>query len=157
MENINSFIIPTSYRSKISHELSHPVGAEKISIALASTTQLHELVVHFSSDYRNLVRSGNYTILSVRYFGATKRLGLLSSSGIPLINKWQINVSPVPRILRHKTHQYILDVALPTMKQWLDQRTHLAHEGSEILTFFFDGDKEEFSSKQESNLEPMRN
>ena len=50
VEENKPIIIPTRFKAKISHELSFPIGAEKISIALASVPQLAQLVLHFNSD-----------------------------------------------------------------------------------------------------------
>jgi hypothetical protein len=155
MEEVSTVIIPTRTK-KISHELSFPIGAERISVALGSVEQLPQLVLHFSSDYFNRVRSGHYPFLWVRYRGRELPINPVSSSGIPLFNKWEIAVGPVPRVLRHRIRQYVLDTALPQIKQWLDQRVDLAHSGSESLTFFFDEKKEEFVLEQIARRQPMR-
>jgi hypothetical protein len=149
-------VIPTGTKAKISHTLSFPIGAERISAALASTAQLPELVLHFSSDRFNQVRYGHYPFLSVRYSGRQMPINPIFSSGLPLFNKWEIMVKPVPRALRHRIHQYILDTALPRIKQWLDQRVNLAHPGSESLAFFFDEKKEEFVLEEDTRPQPIR-
>jgi hypothetical protein len=154
VEDAKTIIIPTRSKRKISHELSFPIGAERISIALASAEQLPQLVLHFSSDYFNRVRSGHYPFLWVRYLGGEKPINPIS--GVPLSNEWAIAVGPVPRVLRHRIHQYIVDSALPRIKQWLDQRVNLAHSGSESLTFFFDERKEEFVLEHDARLQPIR-
>src|SRR5208282_6089188 len=144
MEDVPAIIIPTRSRAKVSHELSFPIGAERISTALASATQLPQLVLDFRSDRFNQVRFGHYPFLSIRYSSGEPQYNSISTSGIPLFNKWEIVVRPVPRIFRHRIQQYILDSALPQIKQWLDQRFNLAQEGSDTLGFFFNEEKEEF-------------
>ena len=161
MEDINIFIIPTRSKAKISHELSYPIGAERISIALASVVQLAQLVLHFKSDRFNQVRFGQSPFLDVTYKGKDQlerlaKMNLSNSAGIPLWNRWEIEVKPVPRILRHRIHQYILDSALPQIKQWLDQRANLAQEGSDKLSFFFNEQKDEFESEQLGRPQPIR-
>jgi dsDNA-binding SOS-regulon protein len=157
MEDVKPVIIPTRIKDKISHELSFPIGAERISIALASVKQLPQLVLDFCSDRFGQVRLGHDAFLSVRYAGREKPVNPISSySGIPSNNKWEIVGRPVSRIFRHRIQLYILDSALPQIKQWLDQRVNLDHEGSEALGFFFDEKKEEFVSKQRARLQPVR-
>jgi hypothetical protein len=156
MEEVKTIIIPTGSKDKISHELSFPIGAERISIALASTTQLPQLVLHFRRNYFNGARYGHYEFLRVRYDGGKLPNDPAYSSRIPLFNKWEIIVGPVPRVLRHHIHQYILDSALPQIKQWLDQRVNLVHPGSESLCFFFDEKKDEFVREEDARPQPMR-
>jgi hypothetical protein len=156
MEDVKTVIIPTRTKAKVSHELSFPIGAERISMALASVMQLPQLVLHFRSDRWNQVRFGHYPFLSVTYSGKEWTNNPVDSSGIPLFNRWEIEVNPVPRILRHRIQQYILDSALPQIRQWLDQRADLAHEGSDTLDFFFDEEKEEFVPKLLARPQPLR-
>jgi hypothetical protein len=156
MEDVKAIVIPTGTKAKISHELSFPIGAEKISMALASTKQLPLLVLHFRADYYYRVRFGHYPFLRVAYSGAKKAISPLSANGIPLFNEWEIAVMPVPRVFRHRIQQYILNVALPQVKQWLDERVHLTHEGNDMLTFFFNEEKEEFVPEQSSHPQPIR-
>jgi hypothetical protein len=156
MEDVKTVIIPTRTKEKISHELSFPIGAERISIALASAPQLPELVLHFRSDRWYQVRLGHYPILSVRYSGKNWAYNPVTFSGIPLFNKWEIEVNPVPRPFRHRIQQYILESALPQIRQWLDQRADLAHEGTDTFGFFFDEGKEEFVPNLLARPQPLR-
>jgi hypothetical protein len=156
MEDVKTVIIPTRTKMRISHELSFPVGAERISIALASVMQLPQLVLHFRSDRFNQVRFGHYPFLSVTYSGKEWTYNPVDSSGIPLFNRWEIEVKPVPRAFRHRIQRYILDSALPQIKQWLDHRANLAQEGSDNLGFLFNEEKEEFVPEQVAHLQPIR-
>jgi len=68
MEDVRQIIIPTLSRTKISRNLSFPIGAEHISLALASTAQLSEIKLHFYSSKFNIgLRSGQYEFLRVEY------------------------------------------------------------------------------------------
>jgi hypothetical protein len=62
----------------------------------------------------------------------------------------------VPRVLRHPIHQYIIDSALPRIKEWFDQRVDLDQPGNASLSFFFDESKEEFVFEEDAHLEPER-
>jgi hypothetical protein len=107
MEDVKAIIIPTGTKAKISHELSFPIGAEKISMALASTKQLPLLVLRFRSDYYYRVRFSEYPFLHVAYSGTKKPINPVSANGIPLFNEWEIELVLVPRVFRHRIQQYI--------------------------------------------------
>jgi hypothetical protein len=156
MEDVKLVIIPTRTKAKISHELSFPIGAERISVSLATAAQFPRLVLHFKQDYFNGVRFGHYPFLRAKYDGRAKVNNLGGNPDIPLFNEWEITVWPVPRVLRHRIQRYIVDSALPQIRQWLDQRVHLAGPGDDTLTFLFDEKKEEFIPEHRAHPQPMR-
>ena len=156
VEDTRPIIIPTRYKAKISGELSFPIGAEKISAALASVPQLSKLVLQFGSDYKQKTRSGRYTCLRVRYARLSLPVNPLSSSGIPLFNEWEIEVKPVPRTCRHRIQEHIVHVALPQIERWLLERSTLEQRGSDTLVLSYDQQNDTFSVEQESRLEPLR-
>lgn len=80
----------------------------------------------------------------------------VSPDGIPLFNEWQVEVSPVPRTVRHRIQQDIVTVALPRIVQWLQDREHLSQQGSDLLAFFYDAGRDIFSAEQTTHLEPHR-
>jgi hypothetical protein len=51
MELDQRFMIPTASRAKISHKLSYPFGAERVSVVLASVPQHAEVRLHFYSGF----------------------------------------------------------------------------------------------------------
>src|SRR6266481_3758973 len=147
MELGQKFVIPTASRAKISHNLSYPVGAECVSIALAFVPQLPELKLHFYSGFDVQLRSGHYEFLRVEYLdNARPQQEWPISSLYKRLEqgRWEIVVQPVPRTLRHPVKQYILDSALGQIAQWLIQRKGLAQQGNDILAFFYDEKGEEF-------------
>ena len=156
VEDTQRIIIPTRSKAKISHELSYPIGAERISSALAGVAQLPELVLHFRGDWYDRLRFGRYPYLRVVYSRTPKPVNPESASGVPLFNEWEIIVKPIRRSSRHKIQQHILGVALPQVEQWLQKRTALERPGSDILTLFYDEDSGTFSEEQETRLEPIR-
>lgn len=156
VEDTRPIIIPTRYKAKISGELSFPIGAEKISAALASVPQLSKLVLQFGSDYKQKTRSGRYTCLRVRYARLSLPVNPVSSSGIPLFNEWEIEVKPVPRTCRHRIQEHIVHVALPQIERWLLERSTLEQRGSDTLVLSYDQQNDTFSVEQESRLEPLR-
>ncbi len=157
VESTTESIIPTLYKAKISHELSYPIGAERISAALRSAAQFTELQLRFTGHYGDNLRKGHYWFLSVHFAGkATSAAKFLDSLGRPLFYEWEIWVQPVPRVLRHKTMQYITASALPHIRTWLEEREHIAQQGRESLQFFYDERTEEFIPKQETSPAPVR-
>lgn len=71
-------------------------------------------------------------------------------------SRWEIAVQPVPRALRHRIEQFIIDSALAQIAQWLIQRKELAQPGNDILAFFYDEKSEEFVARHLTRLEPLR-
>jgi hypothetical protein len=69
---------------------------------------------------------------------------------------WQIVVQPVPRVLRHRFRQYIIETALAQIAHWLNERAQLKQRGNDVLTFFYDEKSEEFTPRQRTHLEPLR-
>jgi hypothetical protein len=67
MEDVQPLLIPTLSKTKISRHLSYPVGAEKVSSALASCVQFPLLKLHFYFRFDNSLRRGEYEFLRVEY------------------------------------------------------------------------------------------
>jgi hypothetical protein len=160
MEDVQQIIIPTLSRAKISHLLSYPIGAEQISTALASTPQLSEIrLLFFSWRYLPRLRESHYEFLRVEYLNnavPAQKHPIRSLYGRPKQGQWEIVVQPVKRVFRHRIKEYILQVALPQIGDWLVERAHLAQQGSDILAFFYDELGEEFAVHPLTNLEPKR-
>lgn len=152
-------IIPTLSRAKISSNLSYPIGAERISAALAATAQLPVLKLHFYSGFDICLRSGHYEFLRVEYLNKTtpsEKWPISSLYKRPPQYRWEIVVQPVPRVLRHKIRQYIIGSALAQIAHWLTERTQLAQRGNDILTFFYDEKADEFLTRPLTKLEPLQ-
>ena len=158
MDDLKPIIIPTRYKAKISHELSFPIGAEKISKALSDTPQIGELVLHFNSDRWRRVPHGRYSCIRVMH--SSRRADMkdkrLDAAGVPLFSEWEIGVYPVPRTYRHRIQLYIVDCALPEMREWLRKRAEIPLLGEESLKFFFDEERDEFASEVNEQLHPVR-
>ena len=120
MELEQQFVIPTVSRAKISQKLSYPVGAESISVALASVPQLVEIRLHFYSWSDHGLRRGHYEFLRVEYLNNVRPLQewpIRSLYKRPAQGRWEIVVQPVPRIVRHRGRQYVADFALIQIAQ----------------------------------------
>src|SRR5512141_3066597 len=128
MEEAESLLIPTLSKAKIASKISYPVGAEQVSSALASSSQFHELRLHFYSMFDHGLRRGHYEVLRVEYLNnarPAKEWPITSLYNRPPQYRWEIVVQPVPRLLRHTVRQYVIESALPRIAQWLDERAGL--------------------------------
>jgi hypothetical protein len=111
MQDIQPIIIPTLSKTKISSKLSYPVGAEQISVALASAPQLAEIKLHFylSRFHGNLVNKGRryHEFLRVEYTNDSapaQEWPIIDPYGCPLQGGWEIIVQPVPRAMRSRVN-----------------------------------------------------
>src|ERR1700722_6223772 len=161
MEEIRRSVIPTLSRTRISRHLSYPIGAEVISEALTTVPQFAQLqLLFYSSKFHTPLRSKEYEFVRIQYLNNAKsgeRWPIANLWGRPLQSRWEIAVQPVPRVLRHRIKRYILDSALPQMRDWLVERAQLLQQGSELLAFFYNEKTEECVPRHVANLEPLRN
>jgi hypothetical protein len=158
MEDVQQVIIPTLSKAKISRHLSYPIGAERISVALAATPQLLMLKLHFYSGLSSGLRWKYYEFLRAEYLNQASPSAEWPISSLynrPPQYRWEIVVQPVPRIMRHRIKQYIADSALPQIAQWLITRSQLAQRGNDILAFFYDDKADEFLFRELTHLEPL--
>src|ERR1700675_5145694 len=159
MGEIQSVIIPTLSRAKISRNLSYPIGAERISAALGSSAQMPELKLHFYSGFDFGLRKGHFEFLRVEYLNNARpaeEWPIRSLYGRRPQYRWEIVVQPVPRPLRHRIKQFIVETALAQIAGWLGERVQLAQRGTDILAFFYEEKTEEFTPRQLTRLEPLR-
>jgi hypothetical protein len=159
MKDVQQVIIPTLSRTKISRNLSYPIGAEQLSAALAATSQLPDLKLHFYSGFDVGLRSGHYEFLRVEYLNQatpSEKWPISSLYKRPPQYRWEIVVQPVPRVFRHRIKQYVVDSALPQIADWLIERAQLAQRGNDILAFFYDDKADDLIARQLSHLEPLR-
>jgi hypothetical protein len=159
MEEAERLLIPTLSKAKIASKLSYPIGAEQITNALASCPQFALLKLHFYSGFDLGLRSGHYEFLRVEYLNNAKpaqEWPIASLYSRPAQYRWEIVVQPVPRVLRHRIRQYILDSALKQIALWLTERRGLQQEGNDIFAFFYDQGTEEFVPRHLTRLGPLR-
>jgi hypothetical protein len=79
---------------------------------LASVPQLAELRVRFYSGFGHQLRTGHYEFLRVEYPNnarPSQEWPISDLYGRSEPGRWEIVVQPVPRTLRHRVKQYILD------------------------------------------------
>ena len=159
MQLKQQFVIPSASKMKISQKLSYPVGAESISVALASVPQFMEIRLHFYTWSDHSLRRGHYEFLRVEYLNNVRPLQewpIWIPYKRPAQGRWEIVVQPVPRTVRHRVKQYITDFAFTQIAQWLTARKELTQQGGDILAFFYDEKGDDFVVRQLTKLEPLR-
>ncbi len=114
-DNAADVIFPTRFKKRISNELSYPLTAKDISVALADVPQANVMQIEFWYYQRMKDRGKPYTVLSVSY-GFTPQI--TTGSYIELCD-WCIMVRPVPRRLRHNVNRLLKTKALPAIRIWL--------------------------------------
>ena len=152
-------VIPTLSKAKISSKLSYPVGAERISSALISAPQFPQLKLHFYHWSDNDLKRGLYEFLRAEYLNQPTQMEGWSTYSLyqrPPQYRWEIVVQPVPRVVRHRVKQYILEAALPSLDRWLQARAQLAQRGNELIAFFYNETQDEFETREFARLEPFR-
>lgn len=159
MELEKQFVIPTASRAKVSNKLSYPIGAERISVALAAIPQLAELRVRFCSGFEAHLRGGHYEFLRVEYRNSARALEewpIRTLFDRPEQSRWEVVVQPVPRIVRHRVKQYIEAFALTEIAQWFIERKELIQRGGDILAYFYEEESDDFAARHATRLEPLR-
>jgi hypothetical protein len=137
VDGVDRYVIPTLSKAKISHDLSYPIGAEKITAALDGVGRMVDLKLHFCHGTDMYLRRGDYEFLRIEYLcvpnGMEQRpwptYGLYYR---PPQNRWEIVVQAVPRVYRHKIKEYIQAAALLSIRQWLEERDGLVRTGRDL-------------------------
>jgi hypothetical protein len=121
-------LFPTSgKKSRISSNLSYPVGAGLISAELEHVPQAASLEISFHSKYETMKTRGQaYSIFTVSY-------GYFETGG------WDIIVRPVPRALKQTAKEALVRDFFPSIRQWLQKYAALdSRHGSRWLSVVLD-------------------
>ena len=151
-------LIPTLHKSKISHLLSYPVGAETVSTALYGVPQFNKLILRFFFWSDNELRRGNYEFIRIEYRNRyqSKEWTRLGLHGRTEQYRWEIVVHPVPRVFRNRVHDLAISEALPAIREWLEAHAVLDRQGTYIFAFFYDEKTDAISIERFDKLEPAR-
>lgn len=152
-------LIPTSFKSKLPHTLSYPIGAEGVSLALKDVPQFGEFTLSFwfwSQARPDVERS--YSVFEISYSRGAKSIhsGKHDIESRRLESKWKITVRPVSRNRRHLIKAKIQDEALPLAKTWLLENADRDEIGDLTLSFSFDEETELLNVSKFSSLEPRQ-
>lgn len=122
-------MIPTTYKSKLPHTLSYPVGAGAVSESLKGVPQESALSISFydrptvfASEFKKLRESESpYTIFNATYQHIQP--GLSASNRFieegEYEERWELKVYPVSRSLKSVARQVLTSEGLPQVKAWL--------------------------------------
>lgn len=123
-------MIPTRSKSKLSQDLSFPIGAQAVSEGLTGVPHYDDIELSFSvyavypdSDFRRYLREElPYRIIQFDYRPATNA-GYVTANDMVEWGwndpKWELAVYPVLRSRRHEVNQFIREQGLPAIRQWL--------------------------------------
>lgn len=123
-------MIPTKLRSKISGELSFPLGAKEISEVLEGVPQYASLTLAYYPHWdktpaciRKILDSGeSLCVMEARYRNV--RPGRSGSQMLQDMGwydeTWELAVYPIPRNKRSATKTLLLAEGLPRIRAWLE-------------------------------------
>lgn len=154
MSGAEHYVIPTARKSRISHLLSWPIGAERLSLALASVPQLRLLSLQFVQNWYDKMHFPRYPVLSTFYLH--NEITFKSVTGQTVSTEWLIHVHPVRRQFRHRIQEYMLAEGLPIAARWFEERSDLCLRGYDKLVFFYEEETDTFSIERETRLQPSR-
>lgn len=103
-------LIPTGLRDKLPRGLSHPVGAEIISRALAGCPQYNKLWISFSAK--------PVPLFPAPVECADFRLAFLAGYN-SLSGNWSLGVPAVPSKERNAVRQLLMETGLSGVREWL--------------------------------------
>lgn len=121
-------MLQTSYKNKLPHGWSYPMGAEELSEWLEGVEGAAQSPLHFSdyqirnSRYRlNRFKDMPYQILGITYSRPLIKsdLQFLASRGQD--DQWEVRVDPVPSEHRARIHACVVSEGLPQIRKWLEQ------------------------------------
>ena len=118
-------MIPTRLKAKLPPHLSYPIGAQRISDALAGVPHADELSLTFwaaSESRRLLAEQLPYAVVVARFRPARKP-GYVGSNAMVdagfFDERWEIEVGPVLRQHRHVAQQLLEQRGMPAIARWL--------------------------------------
>ena len=120
-------LIPTSYKSKVPHDLSYPVGAESISRVLLGIPQGSEIHMSFSdsplvfkSDTDKLHKSGLFPVINATFSnseGNTTARAYRKEESHPR-PPWSLDIYAIPKTQRAKIKTLLIEHGLEKIRLW---------------------------------------
>jgi hypothetical protein len=149
-------MIPTRYKSKLSHLMSFPIRSSVLSTALEDVPQINELSVAFFDSCQDPQKLENpCQILSINY--SYRRVNLTTENKNIERNKygskWEITVYPVPRACVSIVKNRLDDEGFDKIRQWLYlHKDATSKDGHCWLRLLYDMDANLLNYKQLDNL-----
>jgi hypothetical protein len=140
-------MFPVKSKRKIPHTESYPLKASEISAVLLDVPQSEFLQLAFRR-YSRIRDRGRKTlpVLAITYARSRPAISTPNASieGGGLGPTWEIEVRPVPKVMRHAINSILISEALPKLRDWLVARKDLhgrfGHDGIQVV---FDTESEE--------------
>jgi hypothetical protein len=123
-------MIPTRSKAKLSHILSYPIGAQEITEGLGNSPHVDNLSLSFrespiwpaSAFQKVLADRCPYRILSITYIPPSKPGYSGANSMVEsgwYGERWELDVFPVPRVIRQAANRVLKEIGLPAVVRWL--------------------------------------
>lgn len=107
-------LIPTIEKKKLIKGYSHPISAQEISEGLFCVPQYQELKIQFYEAWSPYYPEAVKNKIKLRIF----EIEYSNNGNFP--SYWTIKVSPLPQSYRNEANKYLINIALPKMKLWLE-------------------------------------
>ncbi|BAY80757.1 hypothetical protein NIES267_02220 [Calothrix parasitica NIES-267] len=149
-------MIPTIYKSKLSHLMSYPTSAGKLSSALAGVPQINDLSISFFASYQDPSKLANpCQILHIGY--SYQQVSLTSSNEFIAQGyyeaKWHIMVYPVPRTRVSIVKSKLAEEGLQKVREWLHlHKDATGQYGNCWLHLFYDVDANLLTYEEQDKL-----
>jgi hypothetical protein len=149
-------MIPTRYKSKLSHLMSYPIHAGTLSKALEGVPQINELSVTFFDSCQEPRKLKNpCLILKIGYF--YRRVNLTTEKKSieqgQYGAKWKIIVYPVPRTCVSAVKNHLDEEGLGKICQWLHlYQDATGKDGNCWLHLFYDMDANRLNYQEYDKL-----
>ena len=149
-------MIPTSYKSKLSHLMSYPTSAGKLSSALAEVSQINDLSISFFASCQDPRKLTNpCQILHIGY--SYQKVNLTSSNEFIAEGyyepRWHIIVYPVARTCVSLVKSKLAEEGLQKIRQWLDlHKDATSQYGNCWLHLFYDADTNLLTYEEQDKL-----
>lgn len=149
-------MIPTIYKSKLSHLMSYPTSAGKLSSALAEVSQINDLSISFFASSQDPNKLKNpCQILHIGY--SYQQVSLTSSNEFIAQGyyepRWHIMVYPVPRTCVSVLKSKLAEEGLQKIREWLHLHKDATGEyGNCWLHLFYDADTNSLTYEEKNKL-----
>jgi hypothetical protein len=159
-------MLETSYKSKLPHGWSWPIGAEALSRGLegvegAAARPLRFSSYHIRSMFWRRLRNDDhpYQVLEVAYSRPFEQSEVEELSSRGERDQWEVRIDPVPSAKRAFVQACLVKTGLANVRLWLEESRRLkGQQGRGFCRVLFDGGYGQILIEQRLNDfdEPLR-
>ena len=155
------FIFPTEHRGKHRKEVSYPLGAKDISLALHDVPQAPLIKLHFYSGNQQQIlhKQPEIFVLSATYYrrARTHNDGPESKFSGVLDPRWAVAVGVVPSALRAVIRGQITVLLSTEVRDWFLTRAQEPDTvGTKSLSYWYETESKTLSERMSADSEPLR-